>query len=99
MLTCCQSFNNAGFIAYQMNRSSVGEGDTAETIRGVLKLDVAMEAACPSKVNEPVQSRKAVPAVALAVLVLLGIVGAANWRALILVVIVMAAALGWWVRG
>jgi hypothetical protein len=33
---------------YQANRPTVGDGDTVETMRGVLKLDVAMQAACKS---------------------------------------------------
>jgi len=53
----------------------------------------------PIQVDPPSKADRLVPAVGLGVLVVLGLVIATNWRALILVVVILAAVAGWWIRG
>ena len=50
----------------------------------------------PIQVNQSEKARNMAPAVILAVLVGLGIIIATNWRALILVIVVLSSAAGYW---
>ncbi|WP_322884186.1 hypothetical protein U8C35_06545 [Sinorhizobium medicae] len=50
----------------------------------------------PIQVNEPKQASKVAPAVALGVLLFLGFIIATRWRALIFVLVIIAAGAGFW---